>query len=212
MDTGLTTIPEADIDKHRGIAQAMITRIVVLEEGGSSTAALAGTGRRFVPTVSTGGVRKTREVELAKTMQAMRPEDPLLSVAQHTLLFRARRGLAVALAVADVFAQGSDLEALQARNKRGAARRRGGSDLQDAAVGLGLCRRLHVRRLSRCRRSTAKASRPRTRRAGLPLRHAAGCAEGADRRARSRDGRGAGRCRPDAARAGPSPASPSTVC
>ncbi len=118
MDTGLTTIPEADIEKHRGTAQAMITRIVVLEEGGSSTAALAGTGRRFVPTVSTGGVRKTREVELAKTVAAMRPEDPLLSVVQQTVLVRARRGLAVALAVADAFAQGSALEALQARNKR----------------------------------------------------------------------------------------------
>ena len=31
MDTGLTTIPEADIEKHRATAQSMITRVVVLE-------------------------------------------------------------------------------------------------------------------------------------------------------------------------------------
>ena len=33
-------------------------------------------------------------------------------------MFRSRRGLAVALAVADVFAEGRDLESLQARNAR----------------------------------------------------------------------------------------------
>ena len=32
MDTGLTTIDEADIEKHRAVAQSMITRIVVLED------------------------------------------------------------------------------------------------------------------------------------------------------------------------------------
>ena len=37
MDTGLTTISEADIDKHRATAQSMITRIIVLEgDGGGS--------------------------------------------------------------------------------------------------------------------------------------------------------------------------------
>ena len=52
MDTGLTTISEADIEKHRPIAQSMITRVVVLEDSsGSSNTALAGTGRRFVSTV-----------------------------------------------------------------------------------------------------------------------------------------------------------------
>jgi hypothetical protein len=119
MDTGLTTIAEADIDKHRATAQSMITRIIVLEgSSGQSNTALAGTGRRFVSTVSTGSVRKTREVELAKTVAAIKPDDPLMGIAQHTLLFRARRGLAVSLAVADVFARGCDLEALQAKNAR----------------------------------------------------------------------------------------------
>ena len=51
-------------------------------------------------------------------MAAIHPDDPLMSIGQHTLLFRARRGLSVALAVADVFARGCDLEALQAKNAR----------------------------------------------------------------------------------------------
>ncbi|MCO5157987.1 MAG: ATP-binding protein [Aquamicrobium sp.] len=119
MDTGLTAVPEADIEKHRAMAQSFITRIVVLEDSsGRSQTELAGTGRRFVSTVSTGSVRRTREVELAKTVQAVRPDDQLLSVPQHTALYRARRGLAVAMAVADVFARSTALEDLQAKNAR----------------------------------------------------------------------------------------------
>ena len=105
MDTGLTAISEADIEKHRAMAQSFITRTVVLEDSaGRSQTELAGTGRRFVSTVSTGSVRRTREIELAKTVQSVRPDDQLLSIPQHTLLYRARRGLAIAMAVADVFA------------------------------------------------------------------------------------------------------------
>lgn len=119
MDTGLTTIAEADIEKHRATAQSMITRIVVLESAdGKSGTALAGTGRRFVSPVATGGMSKTREVELSKTVAAVKPDDQLMGIGQHTLLFRARRGLAVALAVADVFAKGNDLESLAAKNAR----------------------------------------------------------------------------------------------
>ncbi|AWC22898.1 AAA family ATPase, CDC48 subfamily [Aminobacter sp. MSH1] len=119
MDTGLTAISEADIEKHRAIAQSFITRIVVLEDSsGQSGTALAGTNRRFVSTVSTGSIRKTREVELQKTVAAIRPDDQLMSIPQHTLLFRARRGIAVALAVSDVFSRSTDLEALQAKNAR----------------------------------------------------------------------------------------------
>ncbi len=119
MDAGLTEIAEADIEKHRALAQSFITRIVVLEDGsGRSQTEIAGTGRRFVSTVSTGSVRRTREVELAKTVQAARPDDQLLSIAQHTALYRARRGLAVAMAVADVFAKSTALEDLQAKNVR----------------------------------------------------------------------------------------------
>lgn len=119
MDTGLTTIPEADIEKHRATAQSFITRIVVLEDSsGESGTALAGTGRRFVSTVSTGSLRKTREIELLKTVAAIRPDDQLMSIPQHTLLYRARRGIAVALAVSDIFARSTDLESLQAQNAR----------------------------------------------------------------------------------------------
>jgi hypothetical protein len=119
MDTGLTTISEADIEKHRATAQSMITRVVVLEDSSRDSATqLAGTGRRFVSTVSAGSVRRSREVELAKTVASVRPDDQLMTIPQHTLLFRARRGIAVALAVADVFARSSDLESLQAKNAR----------------------------------------------------------------------------------------------
>src|SRR5690606_17253938 len=119
MDTGLTTISEADVEKHRSLAQSFVTRIVVLEDGGgASQTALAGTGRRFVSTVSTGSVRRTREVELAKTIQAVRPDDPIMGIGQHTLLYRARRAVQVALAVGDIFAKASDLEALQQKNAR----------------------------------------------------------------------------------------------
>ena len=119
MDTGLTTIDEADIDKHRPVAQSMVTRIVVLEDSKAlGSTALAGTGRRFVSTVATSGARRTREVELARSIAAVRPDDQMLSILQHTLLFRARRGLSVALAISDVFARGNDLESLQAKNSR----------------------------------------------------------------------------------------------
>ena len=119
MDTGLTTIAEADIAKHQAVAQSMITRVIVLEDSsGQSATSLAGTGRRFVSTVSTGSVRKSREVELAKTVAAVRADDPLMGISQHTLLYRARRGLQIALAIAAVFAEGTELESLQAKNAR----------------------------------------------------------------------------------------------
>ena len=117
QNAGLTTIHEEDIARHLSTAQGMITRMVVLERGsGRSGTGLAGTGRRFVSTVSTGSVKRTREVELTKTVAGMRPDDPMLSIAQHMVLFRVRRGLAVALALADSFAKQSALETLQAKN------------------------------------------------------------------------------------------------
>jgi len=119
MDTGLTTIPEASIEKHRATAQSFITRIVVLEDPSrESGTALAGTNRRFVSTVSVGSVRRTREVELSKTVGAVHPDDQLLNhPAAHASVSRPARH-AIALAVSDVFAEGSDLESLQAKNTR----------------------------------------------------------------------------------------------
>jgi hypothetical protein len=117
LNTGLTAIPEEDIAKHQSIAQSFVTKLVVLEnDGGTSGTALAGTGRRFVSTVTPGSVRRTREVELAKSVQAVRAGDQMLSPNQHSLLFRARRGIMVGLAIADVFARQTNLEGLQARN------------------------------------------------------------------------------------------------
>ena len=117
LNAGLTTIHEDDIAKHQAAAQSLVTKLVILEsDDGKSGTALAGTGRRFVSTVSTAGSRRTREVELAKTIQSVRAGDPLLSPQQHAVLFRARRGLQVALAVTDAFSRQTNLEALQSRN------------------------------------------------------------------------------------------------
>ncbi|MGQ3211007.1 AAA family ATPase [Shinella sp.] len=117
LNAGLTTIHEDDIAKHQAMAQSLVTKLVILEsEDGKSGTALAGTGRRFVSTVSTAGTRRTREVELAKTIQSVRAADPLLSPQQHAVLFRARRGVQVALAVTDAFSRQTNLEGLQSRN------------------------------------------------------------------------------------------------
>lgn len=117
LNAGLTTIHEDDIAKHQAAAQNLVTKLVILEsDDGKSGTALAGTGRRFVSTVSTAGTRRTREVELAKTIQSVHAADPLLTPQQHAVLFRSRRGLQVALAVSDVFSRQTNLEGLQARN------------------------------------------------------------------------------------------------
>jgi len=117
LNAGLTTIHEDDIAKHQAAAQSLVTKLVILEsDDGKSGTALAGTNRRFVSTVSTAGTRRTREVELAKTIQSVHAADPLLTPQQHAVLFRSRRGLQVALAVSDVFSRQTNLEGLQARN------------------------------------------------------------------------------------------------
>ncbi|WP_137155703.1 AAA family ATPase [Rhizobium sp. FKL33] len=117
LNTGLTAIPEDDIVKHLGLAQSFVSKIVMLEnDSGPGGTAIAGTGRRFVSTVATTGVRRTREVDLARTIQSARPNDPMLTPRQHMLLYRARRGVMVALAVTDIFARQTQLEALQSRN------------------------------------------------------------------------------------------------
>src|SRR4051812_47115547 len=118
LNTGLTAIPEEDITRHIAVAQSFVTKLVILENdsGGAAGTAIAGTGRRFVSTVSTGSVRRTREVSLAQAIQAVRGGDQMLSPNQHSLLFRARRAVMVGLAISDVFARQTNLEGLQARN------------------------------------------------------------------------------------------------
>lgn len=117
QSSGLTTIHEDQISEHLNLAQSLVTRFIVMVAGEArSSTPLAGTRRRFVSTVSSRGARRTNEVELATRLQAINSADQLLSVPQHNVLFRARRGTAIAFAIADVFSQSTSLEALHTEN------------------------------------------------------------------------------------------------
>lgn len=184
MDTGLTTISEADIEKHRPTAQSMITRGRRAGEdlSGSSNTALAGMPAAASCRRSRPARRRTREVELAKTVGAMRPDDQLMGIAQHTLLFRARRGLAIALAVSEVFARANDLESLAAKNARapleGDEATRFKKLLSASAYVSAFTFASYL-----LRQIDGDGEAPNDIK-GLPVRHAAGCAEVADRRPR----------------------------
>ncbi len=119
MDTGLTTLNEKEIAAHLSVAQSLIERasVVIKDRSGKSSTELAGTHRRFVSTVSTRGSESTRLVKITETVQALNPQDNMLSPAQHGLLFRLRRGIQVALAVHDLFARQSELESLALENR-----------------------------------------------------------------------------------------------
>jgi hypothetical protein len=120
MDIGLTTLKESDIDKHRAIAQSLVTSFVQIKTGQTrSQTEIAGTRRRFVSTVSTAGAKHTHKVEFNKSIAAIDTDDAMLSLAQHGLLYRTRRGLAVALAVGDLFAEQTGLDALARKNVGG---------------------------------------------------------------------------------------------
>lgn len=117
MDIGLTTIDEEQIVKHLSAAQSLVTQCVVLEAARSkSNTEIAGTRRRFVSTISTSGMRSSRKVELEKTLSAIKSDDRMLSAAQHSVLYKTRRAICVALAVADLFAKQTGLDALKDRN------------------------------------------------------------------------------------------------
>ncbi len=117
MDTGLTTIDEKDIANHVPTAQSLVTKFVLLEtRDDKSKTEIAGTRRRFVSTVSTAGMKATREVEFTKTLSAVAADDSMLSPIQHNILFKTRRAIAVALAVADEFAQQTGLDSLRKKN------------------------------------------------------------------------------------------------
>ncbi len=117
MDTGLTTIDEKQIAKHLTTAQSLVTKLILMEaRDDKSKTEIAGTRRRFVSTVSTRGMKSSRELEFTKTLSSIAPDDSMLSPVQHNILFKTRRAIAVALAVADEFAQQTGLDALRAKN------------------------------------------------------------------------------------------------
>ncbi len=122
MDIGLTTLREEDIIPHIATAQAMMQRsaVIVTEKGNKSKTALAGTRRRFVSAVATDGLQRSADVRILDAISAISPEDSMLSLAQHSLAYRLRRGLAVGLAVGDVFARQTELESLSSENKTSA--------------------------------------------------------------------------------------------
>ena len=119
LTAGLTTLREEEIARHLATAQSLVSRFSIIggDDGEAGGTAIAGTGRRFVPTVSTGAVRRAREVAFTATVQAASGGDPLLTPPAHTLLYRVRRGLQVALAIGDVFSRMGELDGLYARNR-----------------------------------------------------------------------------------------------
>ena len=120
MDIGLTTLRESETEAHRAVAQSLVTSFVQVKTGKTeSQTEIAGTRRRFVSTVSTAGTKRTHKVEFAKSISALDPQDNLLTLAQHGLLFKMRRGIAVALAVGDKFAEQTGLDALIRKNLGG---------------------------------------------------------------------------------------------
>lgn len=122
MDIGLTTLSESDIAGHIGTMQAMLERasIVVTEDRSRSSTELAGTRRRFVSTISTAPQRQARDIRFLHRLQAIHPDDTLLTPEEHALAYKLRRGMAVGHAVADVFARQTELEKLQQQNRSGA--------------------------------------------------------------------------------------------
>jgi len=117
MDAALTTLREEDIQKHLATAQSLVTKTAVVEAAKSkSNTEIAGTRRRFVQTVSTAGAKSSRSVEFAATLSGVTPNDNMLSLAQHGVLYKTRRAIAVALAVADLYAKQTGLDALRAKN------------------------------------------------------------------------------------------------
>jgi hypothetical protein len=120
-DASLIRIDEAQIAKHRDQAQAIITKFTVMEdEAAGSSTTIAGTGRRFVSPVASGGLRKAKEIEFGKTVAAVTSGEGILTPRQHGLVYALRRAAGIGLAVADQFAGVSGLDQLLASNARGA--------------------------------------------------------------------------------------------
>ncbi len=177
MDIGLTALSESDIAKHVATAQSLVTRFIVTEAARESGTEIAGTRRRFVSTVSTSGVKSAREVEFGKTLTLVTPSDTMLSPVQHNILYKTRRGLAVALAVADLFARQTGLDSAAPAQCLGSSGRRRMPTVSALLSSLGLYRRLRRRGLCEAARRGRGRAGERHRAAGLPVRHAARCAE-----------------------------------
>ena len=121
-DASMFRIDEAEIAKHRALADALVTKFSLLEDdaGPSAGTTIAGTGRRFVSPVSAGGARRARDVEFGKTIAAVTPNEGLLTPRQHGLLYETRRAGAIGLAVATNYGVASGLEELTKQNARAA--------------------------------------------------------------------------------------------
>ena len=120
MDAALTTLREDEIAKHLPVAQSLVTRFVQVTTGSTkSKTEIAGTRRRFVSTVSSAGAKSTNEVEFMATVSQINDGDQMLSIAQHGLVYKTRRAIAVALAVGDRFAEQTGLDALTKKNSAG---------------------------------------------------------------------------------------------
>ena len=119
MDIGLTTLQEDDIAKHIPAAHALMQKatVIIPDDDGKSKVKLAGTRRRFVSTVSTSNLKRTADVRILHAISAVNADDDMLSVEQHRLAYKLRRAIAVGLAVVDVFARQTELEALTDKNK-----------------------------------------------------------------------------------------------
>lgn len=117
MDVGLTTLRGEEIARHMAAAQQLVTRFThAVAAKRESGVEMAGTGRRQVSTVYTGGLKAAREVEFAKAIAAITPSDTMLSPAQHNALYKTRRALAVGLAMADLFGRQTGLDAMMQKN------------------------------------------------------------------------------------------------
>ncbi len=118
MDIGLTTLPDEDIAKHLDTAYRLMERVTVsVDDPGGGRPDVAGTGRRFVSTVATGGLKRSANVSLIERISGVTPDDPMLSPGQHSLIYGLRRGLAIGFAVADLFARQTELESMKAENR-----------------------------------------------------------------------------------------------
>ncbi|MEM8811273.1 MAG: ATP-binding protein [Pseudomonadota bacterium] len=118
MDIGLTTLPDEDINKYLSDAYRLLERFSIsVEDDEKAKTDLAGTRRRFVSTVATGGLKRATNVALVERLASVAPDDPLLSPGRHGLLHGLRRGLAVGMAVAEAFSRQTELENLKDENR-----------------------------------------------------------------------------------------------